>query len=321
MKSPFETFGFYAINDHLKTKMTESALNENWWKIKKEEEYKKNKNLNRSDVNTVQEWIKKQPHLPQLNDNQIIMFLRACNYSLEQTKMSINLNYTMRTKLPEFFSQRDLQRKQTETVLEYLQLASLRKPEDDDIIIYSYCKEIDLAKFNADELIKLFLMFHDMTQMEYGSCSGYTYLIDLKNVTIKILLRLPISAVGNLLKFWQDCSTYTIKQIHIINGGHVYKTILQIVQQFFDSEFLNKIQLHENYESLKKSLNINDIPEEYEGKGKSIAKLNEETMGVFKQYNEWFKAEETQRIDEKKKMFKKSIDDDLQGSFRKLDID
>lgn len=83
------------------------------------------------------------------------------------------------------------------------QLASLRKPEDDDIIIYSYCKEIDLAKFNADELIKLFLMFHDMTQMEYGSCSGYTYLIDLKNVTIKILLRLPISAVGNLLKFWQ----------------------------------------------------------------------------------------------------------------------
>lgn len=145
--------GFYAINDHLKTKMTESALNENWWKIKKEEEYKKNKNLNRSDVNTVQEWIKKQPHLPQLNgaskfgfinvypftitisnhvfqlailicflylDNQIIMFLRACNYSLEQTKMSINLNYTMRTKLPEFFSQRDLQRKQTETVLEYL---------------------------------------------------------------------------------------------------------------------------------------------------------------------------------------------------------
>lgn len=44
-------------------------------------------------------------------------------------------------------------------------------------------------------------------------------------------------------------------------------------------------------------------------------------MGVFKQYNEWFKAEETQRIDEKKKMFKKSIDDDLQGSFRKLDID
>lgn len=48
------------------------------------------------------------------------MFLRACDYSLERTKETIDLNYTTRTKLPDFFSERDLERKAIKIGMEYL---------------------------------------------------------------------------------------------------------------------------------------------------------------------------------------------------------
>lgn len=44
-----------------------AATNEKWWKITKEEEYKNNKKLKPIDVSFIKEWIRKQPHLPQLN--------------------------------------------------------------------------------------------------------------------------------------------------------------------------------------------------------------------------------------------------------------
>ncbi|XP_021933631.1 retinol-binding protein pinta-like, partial [Zootermopsis nevadensis] len=60
------------------------------------------------DLKYLREWLAKQPHLIPRTDSQwLITFLRGCKFSLERTKSKIEMFYTLRTALPEFFTNRD----------------------------------------------------------------------------------------------------------------------------------------------------------------------------------------------------------------------
>lgn len=73
-----------------------------------EEEFKKNPELKESDLEALREWCKKQPHLPKIADIDLILFLHSNYYSMEPTKKTIDNYYTMRTHVPEFFTNRDI---------------------------------------------------------------------------------------------------------------------------------------------------------------------------------------------------------------------
>ncbi|KAL0132814.1 hypothetical protein PUN28_000494 [Cardiocondyla obscurior] len=63
------------------------------------------------DLEIIKEWLAKQPHLPKFNDDQRIMtFLRGCKFSLEKCKRKLDMYFTMRAVVPEFFSNRDITR-------------------------------------------------------------------------------------------------------------------------------------------------------------------------------------------------------------------
>lgn len=61
------------------------------------------------DLDAMREWMSKQPHIKGRADDQfLIAFLRGCKYSLERAKEKIDMYYTVRTAIPEFFSARDV---------------------------------------------------------------------------------------------------------------------------------------------------------------------------------------------------------------------
>ena len=72
-----------------------------------EEEKRKNPELADTDVQSLKEWLKKQPHLPHLDDNEIALFLHVNYYRIEPTKNTIENYCTIRSHVPEFFAQRD----------------------------------------------------------------------------------------------------------------------------------------------------------------------------------------------------------------------
>lgn len=60
------------------------------------------------DIQTIKTWISKQPHLkPICNDQFLVNFLRGCKYSLERTKQKIDKYFTIKTSMPEIFTERD----------------------------------------------------------------------------------------------------------------------------------------------------------------------------------------------------------------------
>lgn len=76
-------------------------------RISYEEELRKNPELKDSDIKMLKEWCKKQPHLPKITDSELALFLHSNYYRLEPTKTTIDTFYTVRTHVPEFFSNRD----------------------------------------------------------------------------------------------------------------------------------------------------------------------------------------------------------------------
>ena len=73
-----------------------------------EDELKKNSELKKSDLQLLKEWCDKQPHLPKVSDIDLTLFLHSNYYLMEPTKVNIDTYYTIRTHVPEFFTNRDV---------------------------------------------------------------------------------------------------------------------------------------------------------------------------------------------------------------------
>lgn len=72
-----------------------------------EEEMKKNPQLKLPDIQSLREWCEKQPHFPKIDDVFLAMCLHSNYYRIEPTKNTIEMYYTTRTHVPEFFCNRD----------------------------------------------------------------------------------------------------------------------------------------------------------------------------------------------------------------------
>lgn len=51
------------------------------------------------------------------DDQRIMTFLRGCKFSLEKTKRKLDMYFTMRTAVPEFFNDRDVTRPELQEIL------------------------------------------------------------------------------------------------------------------------------------------------------------------------------------------------------------
>lgn len=57
------------------------------------------------DLEALKEWINKQPHLNARTDDQfLIAFLRGCKYSLEKAKYKIEQFYSLKSLIPEIWT-------------------------------------------------------------------------------------------------------------------------------------------------------------------------------------------------------------------------
>lgn len=64
--------------------------------------------LTENDVIYIQEWLKTQPHLPSLSVSEVCLFLNASYFHKEKCKTRIDEFYTIRSKLPAIFSNRNI---------------------------------------------------------------------------------------------------------------------------------------------------------------------------------------------------------------------
>ncbi|KAG5312590.1 TTPAL protein, partial [Acromyrmex insinuator] len=292
-----------------------------------EEELKKNPELKESDIQILREWCEKQPHLPKISDSELALFLHSNYYRLEPTKTTIDTFFTVRTHVPEFFSNRDPinnkeLKKATETVTDQI-LEGITS--EGYKILYGRLLDIEPSHFVYNDVLKLFNMVLDLWLYTEGTCNGHILLIDMKNISFGHVGRLSPMGLKKFLYYLQEGLPVRLKGMHFMNASPVVDVILNMMRPFMKKQLLDMFHMHTTSDTLAKFIPLEVLPNEAGGQAGLIQELHSKQMKKLEDHIAWFQEDESNhRVNESLRPGKAKTATDLfgvEGSFKKLEID
>jgi len=283
------------------------------------------------DLQHIKDWLKRQPHLPKFEDDQIIMtFLRGCKFSLEKTKRKLDMYFTMRAAVPEFFANRDPTRPEIKQVLDVAHIPPLPGlPPNGRRVILMRGIEPDAMIPSVTEGMKTVLMIGDIRlREELTGVAGDVYIFDASIATpthfASHFAKFTPTLIKKFLICVQEAYPVKLKEVHVINVSPLVDTIINFVKPFLKDKIRNRIHVHPDMDSLYKFVPQDILPAEYGGNAGPIGELNKQWLEKLISYRDWFLEQENVKADESKRPGKPKTHDDLfgmEGSFKQLSID
>ncbi|CAH1118250.1 unnamed protein product [Phaedon cochleariae] len=284
-------------------------------------------NTRESDLQHIKEWLLKQPHLPDTwDESRLMTFLRGCKFSLEKCKRKLDMYFTMRTAVPEMFSNRDITNPELKLVVDVGQIPPLPglTPEGRRVIVLRG-KTPEVENYNIADICKAVLMIGDVRlEAEQTGVAGDVYILDASVATANHFGKINPTLIKKFLVIVQEAYPVKLKEVHVVNVSPLVDTIISWVKPFLKEKIRNRIHVHPNIESLYEFIPKDILPDVYGGTAGDIQKFHDEWMEKLKEYTPWFKEQESIKADESKRPGKPTNYDDLfglDGSFRQLCID
>jgi len=280
-----------------------------------------------NDIASIREWLTKQPHLPKdMDDARLRTFLRGCKFSLEKVKKKLDMYYTMRNAIPEFFTNRDVNRPELAQILDVCHMPPLPglTPNGRRVCVLRGLDK-EMSTPNVAEAMKLALMIGDIRLYEEQvGVAGDVYILDATVATPTHFAKFTPALVKKFLVCVQEAYPVKLKEVHVINVSPLVDTIVNFVKPFLKEKIRERIFLHSSMDGLYKYVPKEMLPNEYGGQAGSIKDINEQWRGKLKEYTAWFKEQEASKADESLRPGGSRSADDLfgmDGTFRKLTID
>ncbi|XP_068901978.1 alpha-tocopherol transfer protein-like isoform X2 [Tenebrio molitor] len=253
-------------------------------------------------------------------------FLRGCNFSLETCKRKLDMYFTMKTAVPEFFRNRDVARPELRQILKQAHLVCMPglTPDGKRVSIAGASPDFHLT--NVADLFKLLTMMADVRlHAEKFGVAGDVYILDAAatSLTRQFLKMSPVL----LKKFFvcvQEAYPVKIKEVHVVNAGPVVEMIMAVVRPLLKEKLRSRIHLHSRLESLHQFVPKDLLPEEYGGSAGRLEEVKENWTRTLEEYGGWFKEQEGVGADETRRPGRPTSYDTLfgvEGSFRQLTID
>uniref|UniRef100_A0A1Y1MV86 CRAL-TRIO domain-containing protein n=2 Tax=Photinus pyralis TaxID=7054 RepID=A0A1Y1MV86_PHOPY len=287
-------------------------------------EYKNRKELRKEDVHYMQEWLRKQPHLPPLIELEIIFFLVSCNYSFEMAKTTIDNYFTLKGMMPEIFGRRD-----TNTLAATLDrtfLLPLPKLTSEGYqVMYCKLRDCDLSKFVFGDTVKCCEVVLSLALNQKGSVNGLVYVFDLEGFSLAHIAQMPLLSVKKLVTFLQEGLPLQLKQFHYINAGSRLDAFMMLIRPFTKQELFKMTHIHTDYlKTLYNFIPRECMPKEVGGLDESADVLLERVKAMVVDNADFIQEQEERVIDESLRPQKSTKFNHLfgvEGTFKKLELD
>ncbi|CAF4916291.1 unnamed protein product [Pieris macdunnoughi] len=303
----------------------EQPAGEMWKKIR--EELNENVETRDKDLEHIKEWLKKEPHLPdEFDDQRIMTFLRGCKFSLEKAKRKLDMYFTMRTAVPEFFTNRDVTLPELQEILKIVQMPPLPGlTPDGRRVVLMRGMDKDAQTPNVADAFKLALMMGDVRlKEETEGVAGDIYVLDASVATPTHFAKFTPTLVKKFLVCVQEAYPVKLKQVHIINVSPLVDKIVNFVKPFLKEKIRERIFIHGDVNELYKHFPQEMMPSEYGGKAGPMDDLHNAWVKKMEEYKAWFAEQEEVKANEALRPGKPTNYDELfgiDGSFRQLVID
>ncbi|XP_071557673.1 alpha-tocopherol transfer protein-like [Temnothorax nylanderi] len=297
-------------------------------RISYEEEKKKNPELKDSDIQILKDWVMKQSHLPKILDVEYVLFLHSNYYRIEAAKNTIEEYYTSRTRLPEFFSDRNpLRTKQLREIFKVV--ASMTLPmttKEGYKLIYSRLIDYEPSRFVYNDVMKYISMVIDLWLYTEGTAEGHIIITDMAGVTFAHAGRFSPMGIERYLYYLHEAIPIRLKGLHFVNTNAVMDIILSMMKPFMKKELMEVLHIHPTKDTLATFVPLEAFPCDVGlgGKAKPLKEQQEEILKKIEDHREWFLQDEvTGRVNEALRVGKSKTMDffGVEGSFKKLDID
>ncbi|XP_050429716.1 alpha-tocopherol transfer protein-like isoform X2 [Adelges cooleyi] len=242
------------------------------------------------DVKILKEWMRKQPHLPNPDDDENIIdekrlktFLLMCKNSLEKTKVMLDQHYTVKLSAPEYFSKWD--------------------PTLPEIVrtIKQSISKLDTCKKEIGII--------DCTNMSMNYVAAFIPCI--KKIIESVFGAYPLRTHG----------------IHLINTNSFVNPLINLSLTILKKKVAGRMINHKSIEDLKNYIEPSVLPLDYGGTyPKTSDEIIDDWYDELKKHREWLIAQSSIVADNSKRP-KNSINhsddvgNDIEGSFRKIEVD
>lgn len=204
------------------------------------------------DLAKVREWLTKQPHLKVRDDDQsLINFLRGSKFSLERTKEKLDLYYTVRTAMPEMFTERDPMSPRN---LELIKLGVLVPmpntiTPDGPRVMLIRPGRYDPSKFTINEVFRINSYFMDICLQEDDNMivAGQIGIIDLSDCTMSHFLQMSPSMVKRITVLSQDASPLRLKGFNYVHTPSGFEMVFNLFKKFLNEKNRSRVSLITQY--------------------------------------------------------------------------
>ncbi|XP_050438915.1 clavesin-2-like isoform X1 [Adelges cooleyi] len=285
------------------------------------------------DVTLLKEWMRKQPHLPNPNDDgkiidekRIKMFLITCKNSLEKTKVMLDQHYTIKLLVPEYLSKWDPSLPENIQSMKLSSFVPLPKPtHEGHRVSLCYLRNKDLHTFVCHDFFKLCLMAHDLRIAKLDIYNKDIFIIDLNNFSMSHVT----ACMPNIKKMFESTLAYPYRlhEAHLINTKSFMQPILNIVTSFLSTKISCRVNYHKSIEELKNYIDPSILPLNYGGTfPKTSDEITDDWHDELIRHREWFITQSSIVADNSKRPKSSNnnldyIENSIEGSFRKLEVD
>ncbi|XP_026324471.1 alpha-tocopherol transfer protein-like [Hyposmocoma kahamanoa] len=287
----------------------------------------------KNDLQSLKDWIAKQPHLRARTDDQwLLAFLRGCKFSLERVKEKIDLYYSCRSTAPDFYRTIHTDPKFNE-ILEMGVILILPNFKTGAASAYEPLVTIvrpgayDPDKYSITDIISV---SHVLTKIVLMECDNATItgtqgVLDLDGVTIGHFVQMTPSVIKKMVVTTQESLPFRVKGNHYLNTPAGFEIIFNAIKSLLSEKNQNRLYVHnKNYEEMYKYIPKDVLPAEYGGNGGTIKEIIECWKEKVQEYSSWLEEDEKYGTDEPLRPGKPKTAEDMfgvEGSFRLLQVD
>ncbi|XP_026731068.1 uncharacterized protein LOC113496142 [Trichoplusia ni] len=183
----------------------------------------------------------------------------------------------------------------------------------------------DLGMFDITYLFRMGFMYADI-RMRYDYWLGDIWVLDFKHVALSHIFSLKPVILKKAALLFQNGLNWRIQSIHVINvkgSASLAQRVMDFLNKFFSAVLISRVIIYENPEDLLKHIPTEFLPEDYGGCAPSSSVLIDNVETEFKRQETIAFLMNCRKFvsDERKRPKDEYCEDNLAGTFRKLELD
>ncbi|GAB6024745.1 hypothetical protein CHUAL_009875 [Chamberlinius hualienensis] len=293
---------------------------------KAKDELKEDPARREEDIEILRQWITKQPYINGRTDDAFLLkFLRNAKFSIERAKEKIENYYTMKTAIPEWFSNHDLNHPKLQKLLSKGMFLPLGYDKEGRFVVLGRTAAYDPSEFKVEDVMKLnFIVSEYLLWDEQTQICGSVFINDGEGATGGHLAQWTPAVMKKAMTCFQDCLPIRSKGMHYVNLPSFFETFFNVMKMFMKEKLIRRLYVHGNLESLQQQVPIDILPKEYGGLAGDCDSIAAKFTKDLNAHRQFFIDDEKYKVDESKRPGKPKTPDDIfghDGTFRKLNID